>query len=118
MTWYGGSRMTNESPVIQRLIQLGTESKLQYEKDESHWNSHEYNKGIILWCRLNDVSMKGKYTPYICMGRLGYHSHEVDSYPVKFVWDLLDYNALIQSKKSDETNDENTISAFERLLLM
>lgn len=126
ITWYGGSRMTHDSPVIQRLIQLGKESKVQYEKDESYWNSHEYNKGIVLWCRIYDPSMKGsKYTPYICMGRLGYHSHEVNSYPVKFVWDLLDYNRLIQSSSSSttmknhetkDTKDENDMSAFERLL--
>ena len=99
--------MTNDSPVIQRLIQLGKESKLIYEKDELHWNSPEYNQGIVLWCRIYDVSMKGRYTPYICMGRLGYHSHDEQSYPVKFVLDLLDYNILIK----------NDASALERLIL-
>ena len=74
VTWFGGSRMHDESPVIHKLLQ-GESSN------------------IILWCRRYQKEVKN-FTPYVCFGRMGYNSHVPGSRPLSFVWDLLDYNAL------------------------
>ena len=74
VTWFGGSRMHDESPVIHKLLQ-GESSN------------------IILWCRRYQKEVKN-FTPYVCFGRMGYNSHVPGSRPLSFVWDLLDYDAL------------------------
>ena len=82
ITWFGGSRMHDESPVIHKLIQYGKEAMIK--KDDSK---------IILWCRRYQTENK-KFTPYVCLGRLGYESHVPGSSPLSFVWNLLDYDGL------------------------
>jgi len=82
ITWFGGSRMHDESPVIHKLIQYGQEAMIK--KDDSK---------IILWCRRYQTENK-KFTPYVCLGRLGYESHIPGSSPLSFVWNLLDYDGL------------------------
>ena len=82
ITWFGGSRMHDESPVIHKLIQYGQDAMVK--KDDSK---------IILWCRRYQTENK-KFTPYVCLGRLGYESHIPGSSPLSFVWNLLDYGGL------------------------
>ena len=82
ITWFGGSRMHDESPVIHKLIQYGKDAMIK--KDDSK---------IILWCRRYQTENK-KFTPYVCLGRLGYESHIPGSSPLSFVWNLLDYGGL------------------------
>ena len=48
---------------------------------------------IVLWCRRYNLETK-TLSPYVCLGRLKYLSHEIGSHPLKFVWDLKDYVAL------------------------
>lgn len=74
MTWFGGSRMHDETPVIKRLL-----------------NSKTNSDDIILWCRFMDGSQA---QPYICLGRLTYVSHTPGTRPLEFVWELLDYDKL------------------------
>lgn len=76
ITWYGGSRMHESSPIFLKLIA----------------NDHDSN--IILWCRRYTPETK-TLSPYVCFGRLKYRSHEHGSYPLKFVWDLDDYYDLL-----------------------
>lgn len=82
--------MQNDTPVIQSLIQAGKKATI-----ECNNSNNNNNKGVItLWVRFKDQ-------PYICLGRLGYDSHEPTSHPLKFLWNLLDYEELIkdQNKK-------------------
>jgi hypothetical protein len=80
ITWFGGSRMHDDSPVIHNLIQLGREATALSSR-------------IVLWCRKYQKDTK-KFTPYVCFGRLAYHSHVPESHPLAFVWNLLDYDAF------------------------
>ncbi|KAG7350573.1 hypothetical protein IV203_009933 [Nitzschia inconspicua] len=88
VTWFGGSRMDEQSPIIQTLFDLGKEAadKIPVVPES----------GIVLWCRKYDGESK-KFGPYVCLGRLAYHSHVPGSYPVAFTWKLLDYEALMGS---------------------
>ncbi len=82
MTWYGGSRMKETSPVIQRLIWISRQ-----EMRESD--------GILLWCRLLDNK---KFRPYVCLGRISYLDHDSTSHPIRFLFELKDYSKLISPK--------------------
>ncbi|KAL7543268.1 hypothetical protein ACHAWF_007354 [Thalassiosira exigua] len=86
VTWFGGSRMHDESPVIHRLLGKGRGTVAAVDGDE---DAHD----IILFCRLYQLDAK-KFTPYVCFGRMAYHSHVPGSRPLSFVWDLLDYDEL------------------------
>jgi len=91
MTWYGGSRMKAESYVIQRLISVGKKAARGELKPSS---------GIVLWCRVYNVKKKG-FDPYICLGRLSYHSHDENVHPIKFEWNLVDYDILMEEGSTD-----------------
>ena len=80
ITWFGGSKMHDDSPVVQKLLKFGKDAT----KSESN---------IVLWIRRYDTESK-KFTPYICMGRLSYDSHEPRSHPLAFVWNLIDADLL------------------------
>lgn len=90
MTWFGGSRMHEDSPVIQKLMSLGKKAVSSKELPSSC--------GITLWCRMHDKA-GSSFEPYVCLGRLGYHSHEVGSSPVKFIWDMLDFDILMSTSE-------------------
>ena len=99
ITWFGGSRMHDESPVIHKLIQYGQEAMIK--KDDSK---------IILWCRRYQTENK-KFTPYVCLGRLGYESHIPGSSPLSFVWNLLDYDGL---KHHDDSAVRERFNLFSK----
>ena len=82
ITWFGGSRMHDDSPVIHKLLKHGKDATTKKEDAK-----------IILWCRRYQPDVK-KFTPYVCFGRLGYESHIPGSRPLSFVWNLLDYEGL------------------------
>lgn len=77
--------MHDETKIIRRLLRVG-----RAVADEQNDSS----EGIVLWCRRYDANQKG-FTPYVCLGRLSYHSHEAGSRPLKFVWNLVDYDGLM-----------------------
>ncbi len=91
ITWFGGSRMVDETPVVERLIRWGKEATDSHSK-------------IILWCRRFDSSMKA-FGPYICLGRLSYHSHLQGSRPLAFLWNLLDFDRLTNNPDVDVQNN-------------
>ena len=113
VTWFGGSRMHDESPVIQNLIRVGRRQQLQQQQQNeqqepvtqsretaepsltttSTTTSKSSSGGIVLWCRMYNEE-KRTFGPYICMGRLGYVSHIPGSSPLSFIWNLLDYDAI------------------------
>ena len=86
ITWFGGSRMVNDTPVVEKLIRWGREAT-------------DVSSKIVLWCRRFDSEQK-RFHPYVCLGRLSYVSHEPGSQPLAFVWSLLDAQRL---KKSDSS---------------
>ena len=88
VSWFGGSRMTEDSPIIQDLIRLGKESAS---------SKIPLDSGILLWCRNYDWEAK-KLLPYTCLGRLAYVSHEAGSYPVAFTWRLMDYKTMVANE--------------------
>ena len=55
--------------------------------------------GIVLWYRMYDE--KRKFGAYICLGRLGFHTHVAGSHPVKIIWNLLDYEILKHASETD-----------------
>jgi len=85
VSWYGGSKMREDSPVIQRLIHMGK----------------EIDSRIILWCRHYDMETK-KLLPYTCLGRLAYENNVSGSQPVAFTWRLIDYELIISSQTTRE----------------
>ena len=89
ITWFGGSRMHDESPVVEKLIRYGKDAA---SRDK-----------IILWCRMYQTETK-KFSPYACLGRLGYQSHVPRSQPLSFVWNLLDHDQLTNHSKKDVYN--------------
>jgi len=92
--------MHEETKVIRRLLRVG-KAVASEERDSSD--------GIILWCRRYDASKKS-HTPYVCLGRLSYRSHEPGSRPLKFVWNLMDYDRLVNHK------DENVRNTFQEFV--
>jgi len=58
ITWFGGSKMHDETPVIQKLKQCA--ARAQKSKGASR---------IVLWCR-QPTEKNGTFGPYVCMGRL------------------------------------------------
>lgn len=87
VTWFGGSRMNDDSPVIHKLINYGQQHQ------ESNGVANKPHSDIILWCRRYLTDSK-QFTPYVCFGRLTYHSHIPRSHPLKFIWNLVDYEGL------------------------
>jgi hypothetical protein len=88
ITWFGGSRMHEETPAILKLLRIGQRTDRAPAQD-----------GIVLWCRHWNSDAKA-YHPYTCLGRLSYQSHVQNSRPLQFVWNLLDYDRLV---KQDNT---------------
>mmetsp|Transcript_16563 Transcript_16563/g.25758 ORF Transcript_16563/g.25758 Transcript_16563/m.25758 type:complete len:341 (-) Transcript_16563:30-1052(-) len=86
VSWFGGSRMHDESPVIHKLLKMGKQNDDTGGSDKSH-------SDIILWCRRYQTDTK-KFTPYVCFGRLTYHSHIPQSHPLKFIWNLVDHDGM------------------------
>jgi hypothetical protein len=112
MTWFGGSRMHDESPVIQRLIKVGQ----QQQHLDNVAKNNEHNGGIVLWCRLYDSSSSPKgFRPYTCLGRVAYHSHQPGTRPIQFVWTLLDYDQLVQYSTQPKDKTDPT-SMFQRIV--
>ncbi|GAX15191.1 hypothetical protein FisN_12Lh109 [Fistulifera solaris] len=90
VSWFGGSRMHENTPVIQKLKTIGLKADLEKSSSE----------GIVLWCR-TFVSDQKTFSPYVCLGRLSLLTVDPSSQPVKFVWNLMDYEALSSSSSKD-----------------
>lgn len=101
MTWFGGSRMHDESNVILRLLRVGQRAK------DGQLPSTD---GIILWCR-QYCPEKRSFGPYVCLGRLAYHRHAPGSRPLQFVWSLLDYDRLVNHEQAEVRKMFQSIAA-------
>jgi hypothetical protein len=76
--------MHDESNGIVKLLHVG--------RAATH-DKFQASNGLVLWCRTYDQD-KRTFSPYSCLGRLTYHSHEAGSRPLKFIWTLQDYDDL------------------------
>ena len=72
---------------------IGNEWKKTAKKYKDDKVSNSPHSDIILWCRRYQTDTK-QFTPYVCFGRLTYHSHVPQSHPLKFIWNLVDYDEL------------------------
>ena len=94
VTWFGGSRMHDESPVIHKLLNYGQQDNSNgANNNAADGRISKPHSNIILWCRRYQTETK-QFTPYVCFGRLSYHSHVPQSHPLKFIWNLIDYEGL------------------------
>ena len=94
ITWFGGSKMRGDCPSVLRLASLGSNSTCP---------------SVLLWCRFAEGSNTG---PYVFLGRLKYESHDKESYPVKFVWRLHDFDALNEGRSSTNNKDKKEENNF------
>lgn len=86
VSWFGGSKMHLDTPLVQRLL-TGAEA------EEEGGEGGEGAATVLLFCR--EV---GRETgAYVCCGRLRYVQHW-QVHPLKFEWDLLDFDELAASK--------------------
>jgi len=108
VTWFGGSKMTEDSPVIQTLIRMGKEAASTKNPQDNI--SIRTSFGIVLWCRQYNWETK-KLLPYTCLGRLAYESHIPGSYPVAFTWRLMDHESMIGDKGKKKVFDEIIITS-------
>ena len=99
ITWFGGSKMHDQSPAILSLLRLGKKKSSDECKTTTTMTTtsgsvmSSETSNVALWCRRYTPQTK-TFTPYVCFGRLGYRSHNRESRPLAFVWDLLDYDGL------------------------
>lgn len=106
LTWFGGSQMHDDTSVIQKLIRIGHQSRKNSTPDaptaaqSTTETKIDDGSGIVLWCRHYNRQAK-TYHPYTCLGRLSYESHVPGSQPLEFVWNLLDYDRLIQHEDKE-----------------
>ena len=61
VNWYGGSKMHDGTPLIQRLKNMGIGPAQQHLKGS--------DQAVVLWCRRYNATKKG-FDPYVCFGRL------------------------------------------------
>lgn len=66
VSWFGGSRMHEGTPVIQKMRKVGLKKDLKQSSSD----------GIILWCRKYVADQK-TFSPYVCLGRLSVSAYRV-----------------------------------------
>ena len=96
VTWYGGSRMHEGTPAIQRLLSVAKQQQL-YTTGKSGSGK---GGGIVLWCR-RYIKERKAFEPYTCLGRLSYVSHTPHSRQLAFLWKLEDFESI--QNHSDES---------------
>ena len=99
ITWYGGSRMHEESDVVKRLVSAGGHKKDGAVVDDATdrgtgggGGGDDVDDVVVLFVRLEGES-------YTCLGRLAHVSYALDKHPIEFEWELLDYDRM---KNGDE----------------
>lgn len=78
ISWYGGSNVYRDSDIIQKLIRYS---------DITDADPLQSNKCVLMFLRRPDEL-------YISLGRLKYASYDLNTHPIAFVFDLLDFERL------------------------
>eukprot|EP00041_Stephanoeca_diplocostata_P003463 m.34866 g.34866 ORF g.34866 m.34866 type:complete len:308 (+) comp14336_c0_seq2:188-1111(+) len=84
ITWFAQSQQWEGSPVIQRMIYS---SGALVTSDETQETTEFAETPIVLFCRTEG---KG----YVYCGELQYIAHEPERVPIRFVWQLKQFNTL------------------------
>lgn len=105
ITWFAQRRQTIDSPVIARLIHDTPRGMKREGVDGSGWEfgaAAGSSQGgsaprtptcqVVLWCRLPGE-------PYVFCGRLHYVTHDPTTSPLRFVWELADFDLLTSGKR-------------------
>jgi hypothetical protein len=103
ISWFGGSKMYQNSNVVQRLIIAGGNHSINEEhniKEEGNIKIGENFNGIIkVGCKRKDedrvvlfARIEGE--PYCCLGNVSHIKYNLSKHPVTFDWKLLDYENL------------------------
>lgn len=122
ITWFGGSRMNENTPAIKNLLRIGKMIASSHRECNSVITPARIcGGGIVLWCRMYD-SEKRTFLPYTCLGRVGYRSHDPDVHPIQFVWDLLDYEKLMAVEVAVDVNEDGVDdlgrkNAFQKIIM-
>lgn len=100
VTWFAQRRQWEGTPVIQRLIHSDgatvtfeeettcSDDSIKEVKAASQTNIVEYERTpVLLFCR-------NKGFGYCYCGELGYLGHDPTQLPIRFVWELLDFEVL------------------------
>lgn len=95
LTWFGGSRMYEDSLVTQRLLS----TRLNIELPEAE---HET---VLLFCRLPNE-------PYTCLGRVRCDSHDFSKLPLQFTWRLMDFARLSSEDGGDKSGRSEQFQRF------
>lgn len=83
ISWFGGSKMHEESDVVKRLVKAGARN----EVEKAVAASMSVDDALLLFVRLPEEG-------YACLGRLAHVSYTLDKHPVEFEWELLDYDRM------------------------
>lgn len=78
-----------ETPVIMRMLGMKEWTPEQSTKDN-----------ILLFCR-------HKPGPYVFCGRVTYVSHNPEKLPLEFVWELVDFDAMVDVQPQGAGQSEN-----------
>ena len=71
-SWFGGSKMDEGTPVVQRLL------------------GRRRDDFILLFVRFEKES-------YVCLGRLEVFSSDVSRRPVQIIWNLIDFEKVVKT---------------------
>lgn len=92
ITWFGGSKVHEESDIIKRLISLGKKSDTP---------TTPVSDSILLFARLQGES-------YCCLGRLSHAKYDLKSHPVSFLWSLQDFDKIKSTKDFKDLLDNSS----------
>jgi hypothetical protein len=95
MSWFGGSRMHADSPVVQRLLSASS------VKDEGARGS-DHGCTVLLLVRVDTE-------PYTCLGRVRAQSADLARHPVAVRWELIDRHRLSLVRDSASSGSSTDI---------
>ena len=93
VSWFGGSRMHKETPIIKKLVKWSRQKQTSQIHD---LNDSGGSQAVVMWCRFVDGS---NTEPYYFMGRCGYVTHDEDTHPIPFRFKLVDYDRIKTGEK-------------------
>ena len=96
ITWFAQSRQWEGTPVVQRLINCEGGKNLDGKVVR--------RTPVLLFCRNLGCG-------YVYCGKLGYGGHDPDRIPIRFIWELSDFDKVV-----DSPDFQNLVDACGRVL--
>lgn len=105
LTWFAQPLQHADTPVIQRMLRIGSAAARQrgievkgwspsVATDETKTEAETETDGaadMLLFCRLPNE-------PYVGCGRLALRAVDLSARPLRFLWQLCDFDALQQTE--------------------